>query len=152
MWTRLRKCRAALTAVLAGMAMSGVANAQTCDVPLVIQRTAGQASVLIIIDTSGSMNEVVYHSAYNPATTYSGRFRTDDTYNVRTDGTYRPRDFGSTSASFARSGSRSILSSRSSQGSRTSSALASAGEVFRSLPISSARARRSDCAYFARTS
>jgi type IV pilus assembly protein PilY1 len=95
MFTRLHKSVAALVAFVAGIAMSSVAAAQTCEVPLVIQRSAGQASVLIILDTSGSMNEPVYHSAYNPATSYSGRFDRDQDYDIVTDGTYSQRNFDS---------------------------------------------------------
>ena len=95
MFTRLHNSGAALVALVAGLAMSSVAAAQTCDVPLVIQRSAGQASVLIIFDTSGSMNEPVYHSAYNPSTSYSGRFDRGRDYSIGSDGTYSQRDFDS---------------------------------------------------------
>ena len=39
--------------------------AASCDVPLPIIRTVGEAKVLIVFDTSGSMNEAVYHDDYD---------------------------------------------------------------------------------------
>ena len=37
-------------------------------------------NVLIVMDNSGSMNEVVYHRSYNPLTTYSGGYTSGTTY------------------------------------------------------------------------
>ncbi len=96
MFTRLHKSGAALMVLMAVVTMSDVAAAQTCDIPLVVRRTAGEANVLIIFDTSGSMNEAMWHSAYDPTVNYSGRFDPDETYNISTDGNYRQRDFRST--------------------------------------------------------
>ncbi|MCC6650044.1 MAG: hypothetical protein IT348_02725 [Candidatus Eisenbacteria bacterium] len=67
----------------------------TCDVPLVISHGGGEANVMILLDTSGSMNEIVYSTAYNPATTYTGKFSSSSTYSIATDGYYTPRSFNS---------------------------------------------------------
>lgn len=87
---------------LAGLLMAGAATlvvgnvlAAACDIPLTIRRTIGQANVLIIFDSSGSMNEAMWHASYNPAVAYSGRFNRSNTYSVSTDKLYRQRDFNS---------------------------------------------------------
>lgn len=79
-------------AMLCGMAGQALA---TCDVPLVISHGGGEANVMILFDTSLSMNEIVYSTAYNPATTYTGKFSSSSTYSVATDGYYSPRSFNS---------------------------------------------------------
>lgn len=82
--------------LLAAMAGHGGPAHATCEVPLVIGTATGNANVLIILDSSASMNEAVQHLDYNPAVTYSGRFTSSSTYSVSTDGNYTPRSFRST--------------------------------------------------------
>jgi type IV pilus assembly protein PilY1 len=67
----------------------------SCEYPLFIQTGGLDANVLIIFDNSGSMNEAMFHPAYNPNTDYSGGFSSSTTYFVSTSGTYKPRDFNS---------------------------------------------------------
>ena len=83
----------ALTVLLAGC-LAARALAQ-CEIPLIIGSGGSTANVLIIMDSSGSMNEIVYHTAYNPATSWSGNFTRTATYNIPTDGNYTPRSFNS---------------------------------------------------------
>ncbi len=64
-----------------------------CDVPLSIVRTVGEAKVLIILDSSGSMNEPMYHDDYDDQVTYSGKFNPTDEYYVSSDGNYTPKSF-----------------------------------------------------------
>ncbi|MBI5169269.1 MAG: hypothetical protein HZA61_07255 [Candidatus Eisenbacteria bacterium] len=80
--------------VLAALAsMHATIAGAVCDVPLVISTGGGEANVMILLDNSGSMNEVVWHSAYNPNTNYSGNFDRTQTYSISSDGTYSPRSF-----------------------------------------------------------
>ena len=83
--------------VLAAMiaAMPAMLYAQTCDVPLPIVRTVGEAKVLIVFDTSGSMNEPVYHDNYDDTVLYSGNFNNgiNQYYYVTSDGNKTPRSF-----------------------------------------------------------
>jgi type IV pilus assembly protein PilY1 len=65
----------------------------SCEYPLFIQTGGLDANVLIIFDNSGSMNEAMFHPAYNPNTQYSGGFSSSTTYYVSSSGTYKPRDF-----------------------------------------------------------
>ncbi len=87
---------------LAGLLMAGAATlvvgnvlAAACDIPLFIRRTISTANVLIIFDSSGSMNEAMWHAAYNPAVAYAGRFNRSNTYNVSSDGLRSQRSFNS---------------------------------------------------------
>src|SRR5262245_49588270 len=89
----------AASADLAAASMVGLvapAVATTCDLPLVIRRTTGEANGMIEFDNSGSMNEPITHSAYNPDVNYSGRFDRSSTYYISSSGSYRQRDFNST--------------------------------------------------------
>ena len=80
--------------IAAAIGRATIAHA-VCDVPLNIAHTSGSANVLVILDNSGSMNEAVYHDAYDENRTYSGRFTSTDMYTVSDDGTYTPRNFRS---------------------------------------------------------
>ncbi len=75
--------------------LAGVANA-TCQIPLAIGSNTGDANVLILFDNSGSMNEALTHSAYNPSTRYNGNFDRNTTYDISVTGNYTPRSFRST--------------------------------------------------------
>jgi type IV pilus assembly protein PilY1 len=72
--------------------------AASCDVPLPIIRTVGEAKVLIILDNSGSMNEGLYSDDYDDAVTYPGGLTTDQMYYVSADGNFTPRSFKGTLA------------------------------------------------------
>jgi type IV pilus assembly protein PilY1 len=75
---------------------SRVALAQTCEVPLFIQQGSGGAKVMLLADTSASMDEALYSDSYNPATAYTGNFTRTSTYNVSSSGNKSPRSFKST--------------------------------------------------------
>ncbi len=66
-----------------------------CQIPLAIGQNTGNANVMILLDNSGSMNEALQSSAYNPSTRYSGNFSRSSTYGVSVSGTYTPRNFNS---------------------------------------------------------
>ena len=50
-----------------------------CEVPPFVSQTL-PPNVMLILDNSGSMNHAIYHSSYEPTTTYSGDYSTDTTY------------------------------------------------------------------------
>ena len=77
-------------AVVLGSAARALAD---CEIPLAIGTTNGGANVLILMDTSISMNAAVFAQAYNPATNYSGSFARTTTYSIDSTRTYTPRDF-----------------------------------------------------------
>jgi type IV pilus assembly protein PilY1 len=60
---------------------------------LFLQQNNAASNVLFIFDSSGSMNDAIYHDAYDPQTIYSGSFTGDNKYNVASPGYYRPKDF-----------------------------------------------------------
>ncbi len=64
-----------------------------CQTPLFVQTGAVDANVMILFDSSGSMNAAIYHEGFDPNVTYSGRFTTSRTYYISSDGSYRPRSF-----------------------------------------------------------
>jgi type IV pilus assembly protein PilY1 len=72
----------------------GIAHA-VCQIPLAIGANTGNANVLILLDNSGSMNEALQSSAYNPNTRYSGNFDRNSQYDISTTGNYTPRSFDS---------------------------------------------------------
>lgn len=76
----------------ATMCVAGSAFA-ACDVPLSVSQSSGRAKVLIILDSSGSMNEAIVADGYDAGLTYTGNFTSTRTYNVSADGTYEPNDF-----------------------------------------------------------
>ncbi|MEQ1831639.1 MAG: PilC/PilY family type IV pilus protein [Candidatus Eisenbacteria bacterium] len=79
---------------LAATAILGAEPAHAvCQIPLAIGQNTGNANVLILLDNSGSMNEVLVSSAYNPNTRYSGDFDRRSTYDISSSGTYSPRNF-----------------------------------------------------------
>ncbi len=59
-----------------------------CDVPLIAQQVSVAPNVMILLDNSGSMNEVMYHEAYNPDVVYPGDFTTNAMYYVGGDMVY----------------------------------------------------------------
>ena len=86
MLKRLREFGFALAAYLVAATPVPAVAAPSCDVPLPIIRTVGEAKVLILLDTSMSMNEGVYHDAYDETVTYPGSLVSDQEYYVSTDG------------------------------------------------------------------
>jgi type IV pilus assembly protein PilY1 len=78
----------------AAVLAAGPAGA-TCDPPLVVSHAGGRAKVLIILDNSGSMNEVLQSAAYDAGVTYTGNFSSTSTYSVSTDASRTPNSFNS---------------------------------------------------------
>ncbi|TFG49048.1 MAG: hypothetical protein E4H38_05540, partial [Gemmatimonadales bacterium] len=70
-----------------------LAPAQGCEVPLFVQQNLTGANLMLLVDNSLSMNAATYHVGYDPGTAYSGRFNTESTYYVNTDGWRTPRNF-----------------------------------------------------------
>jgi type IV pilus assembly protein PilY1 len=60
---------------------------------LFLQLNSVEANVMFIFDSSGSMNEPIYHDAYDPHSTYTGSFGSTNDYNVSAAGWYTPFDF-----------------------------------------------------------
>jgi type IV pilus assembly protein PilY1 len=87
-----------LAAGAVGVALATISGlaAAACDIPLVTRRATSAANVMVLLDNSGSMNEVIYHSAFDPGTTYSGNFGSTTSYDVGADANYTPRSFNST--------------------------------------------------------
>ena len=50
-----------------------------CEVPVFVS-VAASPNIMIIADNSGSMNIVIFHSVYDPATTYSGDYNSNSNY------------------------------------------------------------------------
>ena len=78
-------------AVAVSTAWAGV-----CEFPLPIQRTMANGNVLFILDSSGSMNEVLYHLDYDVNILYAGPFEAAQLYGVKQDGFFSPSDFDKT--------------------------------------------------------
>lgn len=76
---------------LALVAATG-ALAFDCEVPLFVQQGSLDANVMILLDSSGSMNSVVYHSDYDPGATYVGPFDETRDYYIWSEGEYRDWD------------------------------------------------------------
>ena len=47
---------------------------QVCEPPLFVVQSSGGANVMILCDSSGSMNEVILHDDYDGDVDYPGRF------------------------------------------------------------------------------
>ncbi len=84
---------AVLAGIIAAACGLNPARAGTCEYPLFIQQGAVDANVMILFDSSGSMNEGMFHDDYNPDTRYTGGLVWDREYTVATDGTYSARSF-----------------------------------------------------------
>lgn len=65
----------------------------SCETPLFLQENGVDVNVLFIFDSSGSMNDAIYHDAYHPQTTYPGPFGATTKYNASAPGQYTPYDF-----------------------------------------------------------
>lgn len=86
---------ASLVGVFVGVLSLLPANAGVCEYPLFIQQGAVDANVMILFDNSGSMNEAMFHDAYDETRRYTGTLDPDRTYYVGSDGTYSRRSFKS---------------------------------------------------------
>ena len=85
--------------LLLSIGWAAVVGATTCNIPLAVGQAGAAANVLILLDNSGSMNEAIVSSDFNPNTTYSGKFSTNGEYDITTSGNYTPKKFNSTWAS-----------------------------------------------------
>lgn len=94
MYRNVRWLPAALAATL--LVGQTVPAGAVCQIPLAIGQNTGNANVMIMLDNSGSMNEALMSSAYNPRTSYSGRFSRTTDYEVYSSGSYTPQNFGGT--------------------------------------------------------
>jgi len=65
----------------------------TCETPLFLQQNSVAANVLFIFDSSGSMNDAVYHDAYDPHVTHAGSFNATTKYTASVAGDFTPADF-----------------------------------------------------------
>jgi len=68
-------------------------SGQGCEPPLFVIQSNSGANVMILMDNSGSMNEAIYHEAYDPTYDYSGRFSTDRMYYISRSKLYSQRSF-----------------------------------------------------------
>jgi type IV pilus assembly protein PilY1 len=89
----LKAASVALSVVCVLVLAGQPASAETCDFPLPIQRTMANGNVLFVLDSSGSMNEILHHLDYNINITYDGPFQAATLYGVKQDGFYGPSDF-----------------------------------------------------------
>ena len=87
---------AVLTFALLATSTVSVRALEECQVPLFVQENGGGANLMIIADNSGSMNQAVYHDAYDPGITYTGDFDTDHEYYVSSTQMREPDDFDAT--------------------------------------------------------
>jgi type IV pilus assembly protein PilY1 len=79
----------------ASLAVSAPLALAQCQVPLIVGSVTTTPNVLILLDTSGSMNDAIMHDAYDPSVSYSGNFTGTSDYNVSSDGYYAPSHFNS---------------------------------------------------------
>jgi len=77
---------------LGTLTMGAPAVLAQCDVPLISQQNSGAPNVMILLDSSGSMNTPIYHSDYTRTTQWSGAFDWDDDYKISSAGSYVPDD------------------------------------------------------------
>ena len=66
----------------------GSASAATCDIPMIAQQVTVPPNVMIVLDNSGSMNEVMWHEDYDPGIVYSDNFAPATMYYVSSEGNY----------------------------------------------------------------
>lgn len=64
-----------------------------CDIPLSVTQGAVAPNVLIILDSSGSMAEAIYHPDYDESASWSGDFNGMTAYTVAVDGVFSPRSW-----------------------------------------------------------
>ncbi len=66
---------------------------EPCEYPLFLQENSVSANVLFVFDSSGSMNDAIYHDAYDQNATWSGPFGNTTKYSANAPGPYTPWDF-----------------------------------------------------------
>ena len=85
---------AAVAACVALVTLAHPAAAtESCDVPLMVTQGAVAPNVLIILDSSGSMAEAIYHPEYDPSVSWSGNFAALTGYSVAATGNFTPRSW-----------------------------------------------------------
>ena len=65
----------------------------TCEIPLFLEENGVSANVLFIFDSSGSMNDAIYHDAYDRHVTHSGPFGETTKYRASAPGFFTPANF-----------------------------------------------------------
>ena len=77
-------------------AWTAISYAQpSCETPLFLDQNGVAGNVLFIFDSSGSMNDAVYHGAYDMYANYAGPFGHNTKYRVSAPGDYTPAAFDS---------------------------------------------------------
>ena len=96
----MRRKTNSLTALTSAMALcaamtliAGAVHAQICEFPLPIMRHVPDGNVLFVLDSSGSMNEIVYHNDFDRDVVWPGGLDPATLYTVKQDGLYSPYDF-----------------------------------------------------------
>lgn len=79
----------ALITALFGISLTSVQAAplSISQTPLLVSTTV-QPNVMLLIDDSGSMDHIMWHDSYNPATAYAGGYATNTTYAISAAGWY----------------------------------------------------------------
>lgn len=80
-------------AVLASLILAPAVAVAQCDIPLIAQRVSTPPNVMILLDTSGSMNGAMFHADYDQTVIWSGDFQWNTTYKVSAAGAYTPDSF-----------------------------------------------------------
>jgi type IV pilus assembly protein PilY1 len=89
----IKAASVALSVAIVFVLAVSTAQAGICEFPLPIQRTMANGNVLFILDSSGSMNEILYHQDFNLKVMYAGPFEPAALYAVKQDGLLAPSDF-----------------------------------------------------------
>lgn len=76
--------------------IAGAVHAQVCEYPLPIMRHVPDGNVIFLLDSSGSMNEIVYHNDFDRDVVWAGDMDPTALYTVKQDGMFAPSDFEST--------------------------------------------------------
>lgn len=85
---------AVASSIVCALALSiSTVRAQVCEFPLPIQRTKPSGNVQFVLDSSESMNTVIYHEDYDIHTAYPGDFDPALTYEVKKNAFYDPSNF-----------------------------------------------------------
>ena len=77
-----------LTLAVASTLRADRAGAVGCDIPMIAQQVAVPPNVMIIVDNSGSMNEVMWHEDYDASQVYADNFDPTNMYYVSSEGWY----------------------------------------------------------------
>ena len=85
-----------LIVLILGALAPGISFGQSCEVPLFVQQNLTGANLMLLVDNSFSMNAATYHGDYDSDTIYTGRFTTESTYYINTEGVRSPMSFDGT--------------------------------------------------------